>query len=531
MDLCTFLIHRDRATLLQADAPGLALLGAGARDELAGAPLADLLPGIDCGRPGAGLSWVRLPSGSRRLLRWTLVANPARGDESLLAVSPAGHPELNGLLYPALLQALNAGHTGPEEVLRKLAVALRECLDLPLACALWLEAGSLHEIGADGAVPEQGVERDTALRAVREERPVLARLAAGDGPRRELHGVLALPLTLAGRGGVIQLFAQDAQDLADPVITDFLHGVTGWLQQSSPWSAAASAGRLAGDALLGAATPAFITDTEGAIVWLNHAFSEVYGHGPDEALGATPRLIKSGVHGPRYYRALWSALRAGSSWSGETVDRGADGRDVTVRQTISPVRQGGRVTHYLSIHADLTEQAQLRRLGERERGFDEISGVLTRAAFEEQARQALCTAHEARTPLAWLLCAVGTRYGTVPNLDAEAQAHVRGILGQRLRQAAGSGAIVGMLEAFDFAVLLRHPDEAAATAQAIADAVAEPLPLLGGSLELRCHIAVARYPEQGTTVAELRLAADRALAREEPGPGVFPAEARHIWTR
>lgn len=344
-----------------------------------------------------------------------------------------------------------------------------------------------------------------------------------------VRGVLAWPLQLARQVFVLELHAEGLDDLEPGGAAALVGRWLPWLQERLALLADDAGRRLAAEALHGAATPAFITDTQGNIVWLNRAFTEFYGHSEAQALGATPRLIKSGLHGPRYYRALWSALRSGSAWAGETVDRGADGSQVTVLQTISPVRHGGLITHFLSIHADTTEQVRLRELRERERGVDELSGLLTRSAFEECVRQALCTAEEARTPLTWMLCAVSSRFGKVPQLEAGMLVHVRSLLGQRLREAC-AGAIVGELEAFEFAVLLRQtPQQAEGLARGVAEAVSEPLPLLGDGLELRCHVAFAAYPGQGRSVEELRLAADHALAAAEPAPAPFPAEAAFCW--
>jgi PAS domain S-box-containing protein len=552
MDLPTFAVHLESATVLYANAAGQEMLGLSGRDDLAGTPLHGVFPGIDFQGACSGLSWLRLPVGSRRHLRWTLVKDPARAGEGLLVLAPASRAELDAAICPVLMRAIEdlAEGAAPADALHGIVKALQQGLQLPLVRLILVEAGRLLEqacVGDDQVAAAARLEcasldgnapaTHPVLRVAREGVPVLVRfdtdaggawLAALDG--RGVRSVLAVPLRVSKQDFVLELHAEGLDDLGDADVSAFLRHWLEWFHDRLAHGSLLAEHRLAADALAGAATPAFITDAEGTIVWLNRAFTEIYGHPADEALGATPRLIKSGLHGPRYYRALWSALRSGQSWSGETVDRGADGNEVTVHQTISPVWRGGKLTHYLSIHANTTEQARMRRLGERERGVDEISGLMTRAAFEEHVRQALCTAHEAQAPLAWLLCAVSNQYGGMPKLDAEALAHVQGIIGQRLREALDPSAIIGKLEPFDFAVLLRKaPDQAAAIARSIAESIGEPLPLLGGALELRCHTAVVRYPDDGLTVEALRLAADRALAAAQGDAAVFPAEAKFRW--
>jgi PAS domain S-box-containing protein len=549
VDLPAFVVHLKSARIICSNAPGLELLGLSGRDELAGLPLDGLFPGIAVVPGCRGSSWVRVPNGPRRYLRWSLVEIPDRAGEAVLVLDPDGRPALDSRIGRSLAQALEALEQGAAaaEVLCRAAGILQECLQLRLVRLLQLrdpvrelachgEEQAAAAVRAEFSTPERS---EAGVRAAGEGEPLLTVLDPGGGASWQaalygcgLRGRMTWPLRVGGEVFLMELHVDGIDDLNEPTASAMLHHWLPWLERRLTHGGLAAGQRLAAEALASAASAAFITDTEGTIVWVNRAFTELYGHSEGEALGATPRLIRSGEHGPRYYRALWSALRSGAPWSGETVDRAADGREVIVHQTISPVRQGGRITHYLSIHADTTEQSRLRRLAERERGIDEISGLMTEAAFEERTRQLLCTAEESGSAVAWILCSVSNSFGHAPKLEAEALAYVRGVLGQRLREATDAQSVIGVLGPFDFTVLLHRAPlqaEAEAVARGIAESVCEPLPLLGDSLQLRCHTAIARFPADGGSVRELRLAADRRLASAEPCLAVFPAEAALRW--
>ena len=47
-----------------------------------------------------------------------------------------------------------------------------------------------------------------------------------------------------------------------------------------------------------------ITDPDGIILYINPAFESVTGYSRDEALGQTPRLVKSGKHDLAFYQEL-----------------------------------------------------------------------------------------------------------------------------------------------------------------------------------------------------------------------------------
>ncbi|MFI5280202.1 MAG: PAS domain S-box protein [Gemmatimonadales bacterium] len=128
--------------------------------------------------------------------------------------------------------------------------------------------------------------------------------------------------------------------------------------------------RLQGAALNAAANAVVITDREGAIAWVNPAFTELTGYRAGEALGKNPReLVKSGVHDDAFYRGMWETILAGKVWRGRMTNRRKDGSLYYEEQTITPVKgERGEITHFIAIKRDLTTE---RRLEERYRSvFD-----------------------------------------------------------------------------------------------------------------------------------------------------------------
>jgi PAS domain S-box-containing protein len=81
-----------------------------------------------------------------------------------------------------------------------------------------------------------------------------------------------------------------------------------------------------------------ITDSAGVVRWLNPVFSRLTGYTADEAVGRTPRLLKSGWHSAAFYRDLWDTVLSGGAGHGEVVNRRKDGNTYTEEQTITLVR-------------------------------------------------------------------------------------------------------------------------------------------------------------------------------------------------
>jgi len=120
-------------------------------------------------------------------------------------------------------------------------------------------------------------------------------------------------------------------------------------------------------ALASVSDAVMITDREGVIVWVNEAFTKMSGYRAEEAVGATPRLLKSGEQDESYYRRLWETILAGRRWRAEMVERRKDGSHYRVLQTITPIGdEAGVPSYFVALHEDSTElrasQARLQAL-------------------------------------------------------------------------------------------------------------------------------------------------------------------------
>jgi PAS domain S-box-containing protein len=120
--------------------------------------------------------------------------------------------------------------------------------------------------------------------------------------------------------------------------------------------------RLQATALSGTANAVVITEVDGTIAWVNGAFETMSGYPASVAVGATPRLLKSGVQDEGFYRDLWETIHAGQVWRGQVVNRRNDGELYTVSQTITPVvGENGEIQHFVAIHEDITERLRVAR--------------------------------------------------------------------------------------------------------------------------------------------------------------------------
>jgi PAS domain S-box-containing protein len=105
----------------------------------------------------------------------------------------------------------------------------------------------------------------------------------------------------------------------------------------------------------------FITDRDGRILYVNPAFEATTGYASEEALGKTPRILRSGEQDLAYYEKLWATVLGGDVFRSTTVNRKKNGELYYAEQTITPMKdQGGRVTHFVSVAKDMTEHRRIQ---------------------------------------------------------------------------------------------------------------------------------------------------------------------------
>jgi diguanylate cyclase (GGDEF)-like protein/PAS domain S-box-containing protein len=115
----------------------------------------------------------------------------------------------------------------------------------------------------------------------------------------------------------------------------------------------------------------FITDLDGRIEYVNPAFEKVTGYSAADAIGKTPRILKSGRHDQKFYQRLWQIIQAGKVYQEILVNKKKNAELYFEEITITPLTSAeGRITHFISTGKDITERERaLEDLRESEQRF------------------------------------------------------------------------------------------------------------------------------------------------------------------
>ncbi|MBL4693736.1 MAG: ABC transporter substrate-binding protein, partial [Magnetovibrio sp.] len=146
----------------------------------------------------------------------------------------------------------------------------------------------------------------------------------------------------------------------------------------------------------------FITDTNGVIEYVNSVFPKLTGYSAKEAIGQTPRILKSEDTPNELYEGLWAKIKSGHEWHHEIKDRRKDGSHFWADVSIVPVKDtNGITTHFVATHNDISR----RKEAESAAGM-----ALQHAEIANRAKSDLMAnmSHELRTPLNAIIGFSGT---------------------------------------------------------------------------------------------------------------------------
>jgi diguanylate cyclase (GGDEF)-like protein/PAS domain S-box-containing protein len=133
-----------------------------------------------------------------------------------------------------------------------------------------------------------------------------------------------------------------------------------------------------------------ITDANGVILRVNQAFTDSTGYTSEEAVGQTPRILKSGRHDAEFYRAMWEAIAKTGTWQGEIWNRRKSGEIYPLWHTISSVKgSDGVITHYVGSHIDITERKAAEEKIRQLAFHDSLTRLPNRQLLLDRLQQAL----------------------------------------------------------------------------------------------------------------------------------------------
>ena len=281
-----------------------------------------------------------------------------------------------------------------------------------------------------------------------------------------------------------------------------------------------------------------ITDLKANIEYVNTAFVKTTGYSFAEVAGKNPRLLQSGKNPRTTFAEMWARLHSGNSWQGELINKRKDGSEYIESVYISPmVGTEGRITHYLGIKEDITEQKRADERIHYLANFDVLTGLPNRVQLSDHIKYALSLAKRNNEHLAVMFVDLDRFKDINDTLGHSVGDDFLIEVARRLQSVLREEDMVSRLGGDEFILILSGGDAngAAQVAQKLLQVVSAPYRIRQYDLIVTASIGIALYPDDGEDFESLSRSADTAMyqAKQEGRAGYrfFTAEMQARATR
>ncbi|UCE31175.1 MAG: sensor domain-containing diguanylate cyclase [Burkholderiales bacterium] len=254
---------------------------------------------------------------------------------------------------------------------------------------------------------------------------------------------------------------------------------------------------------------------EGVITEVNPAGEQMTGARRDQLLGHQLFARAEGLNPPELFEAVWCAIRASGSWSGEVLAARLNGEQYPAWLTLNAIRgDDGRVAHLVCVARDITERKRSEAELEHRAFHDPLTGLANRALLSDRLEVALAHAERNGCQLALMYVdldrfkAINDRWGHA------AGDRVLLEIGRRIASLVRSVDTVARLGGDEFVILLAalpSQELAIGIADRLIDAVARPVDLGFDTVAIGASVGVSFFPRDGRDAISLGRNADRAL--------------------
>lgn len=265
-----------------------------------------------------------------------------------------------------------------------------------------------------------------------------------------------------------------------------------------------------------------IADHENHILSVNQAFTEITGYAADEIVGQKSSFLYPCGEDAATFASLLRNIFSQGYWQGEIWGKRKNGEIFPEWLTISAATdKDGKITHYISLFSDITEQKREASRMEYLAHHDSLTGLPNRLLFNERLSAAIALAHRHNNTLGVLYIDLD---GFKQINDTMGHGHGDHLLQQvavRLTQCIRESDAVARIGGDEFVVLLNELSSqrsAQEVATKILHLLDSPFYLPGHKAHISASIGIALFPDHGTDNTSLLEKADAAMYQAKFSP-------------
>ena len=265
-----------------------------------------------------------------------------------------------------------------------------------------------------------------------------------------------------------------------------------------------------------------ITDADGLITSVNPAFTELSGFTADEAVGKTPRILKSDKQDAEFHQRVWQSLLNKGKWTGEIWNRQKNGNLVSNHVSINTIYdRDGAPQRRIALYHDTTEQKKSAEAVFHQANYDRLTELANRHLFFQQLSQELSRARRAGKRVGLLFMDLNKFKPVNDQFGHEVGDFTLKAVANSWKACVRTGDTLARIGGDEFALIvgdLSFATEAEPIVQKLVDAIERPIKLPDGNqCSIGVSIGIAIYPDNAVEMDSLIAAADAAMYESKRG--------------
>ncbi|PKO92027.1 MAG: PAS domain S-box protein [Betaproteobacteria bacterium HGW-Betaproteobacteria-10] len=274
--------------------------------------------------------------------------------------------------------------------------------------------------------------------------------------------------------------------------------------------------RLAAAVFKGAGEAIMVSNASGQIIAVNPAFTRITGYSPEEAIGQTPRLLKSGRHEKLFYDSLWRSLSQSGFWQGEIFNKRKNGDTYPEWLTINAVpSDDGKVHNFVAMFSDISAIKTTQQRIEFMATHDELTGLPNRTLLTDRIKHGITQAARKNHKLALLFIDLDNFKNINDSLGHDVGDLLLMEASHRLKTCVRDADTLARLGGDEFVALLVDVDieQIRHIASRVVDFTSASFSIRERNLFVSASIGIAIYPDDGEDSSGLLKNADTAMYR------------------
>lgn len=258
-----------------------------------------------------------------------------------------------------------------------------------------------------------------------------------------------------------------------------------------------------------------ITNSEGAIEYVNPAFTEKNGYTYDEVVGENPGFLKSGELDNKVYDELWETINNGDTWRGELHNKTKTGDTYWEMASIGPVKlRGDKISHFVAVKEDITQRKNMEEQLRHMATHDSLTGLPTRRLSMDLLDKAMMMARRQNNMVAVMFADLDGFKFVNDSFGHDTGDKLLVEVGERLTGCVREVDTVARVGGDEFIIIITDVDsdaDVATVAEKIIDSVSSPFTMDYRDIVVGISIGVSVYPVHGKLASDLVRFADCAM--------------------